>query len=582
MASLIVTEDGQDKVFELALESTLIGRRPESSVQIVNGTVSGRHAQIVKDGDSYFLQDLESRNGTFLNGERVTLRIKLNHADAIRFGQAEVRFEDPSSRPVSHAAPAAPSLGGGGQPGTLGGPEGEGFAGRHAGIHGTVDFAVDADDSANITGALEGKGRFGVLDVNPEAKLRAVLDISSSLAGTVDLNSLLPKILDTLFNIFKHADRGCILLLDENTGKMIPRAFKHRRAGEDATVRLSRTIVNKVLTDKAGILSADAAADSQFQSSESISDLKIRSMMCVPLLGLDGEPKGIISIDSQNPLGQFTDQDLELLMVVGGQAALSYETARLLQEYAAKQKQDSEMQIAKDVQRALLPEELPAADGYEFFASYDSAQAVGGDYYDCFDLSDGKIMLSFGDVAGKGVPGALIMSRMSSCVQSTLQHVQDVEGAMYAINEHMCDSAVEGRFVTYVLCQVDTKNHQVQLSNAGHMAPIIRKADGSIETFDEGDLVGPPIGVVDGYPYEVETRQLDPGDIVVIVTDGVDEAMNPQGDLYGVERTRDFIQNGPAKADELGKALLADVRRHANGRAQNDDITIMTFGRNPV
>jgi serine phosphatase RsbU (regulator of sigma subunit) len=238
------------------------------------------------------------------------------------------------------------------------------------------------------------------------------------------------------------------------------------------------------------------------------------------------------------------------------------------------------LDIARSVQQALLPTDLPTAAGYEFYASYDSAQAVGGDYYDCFELPDGKICLSFGDVAGKGVPGALIMSRMSSCVQSTIRHVQEVVEAMNAINDHMCDSAVEGRFVTYILCIVDTQNHQVTLSNAGHMSPIIRRANGTVEQFDE-ELVGPPIGVMDGYPYEAETRNLEPGDMVVITTDGVDEAMNPDGELYGGDRLLDFVKQGPAKADELGRTLLADVRRHANGRPQNDDITIMTFGRNP-
>lgn len=437
-------------------------------------------------------------------------------------------------------------------------------------------ISVEEEDS-NVTGEAGGQGRFSSLDVNPEAKLKAVLEISNSLAGTVDLDALLPKILETLFDIFKYADRGCILLKGPN-GEMIPRAMKHRREGEDATVRLSRTILNKVLTDKVGILSADAATDLAFSGSTSIADLKIRSMMCVPLLGLDGEPTGILNVDSQNPLGQFSNDDLEILLTVAGQAALSYESARLMQSYAEKQKQDSELKIAQTVQHALLPDDLPAAEGWEFFASYDSAQAVGGDYYDAFELGEGKICLSFGDVAGKGVPGALIMSRMSSCVQSTIRHVRDLVAAISAINDHMCDTSVEGRFVTYVLAVVDTVSNTVELSNAGHMSPIIRRADGSVEQFDE-ELVGTPIGVLEEYPYESETRELSPGDLIVFFTDGVDEAMNPAGELYGGDRLLEFVKQGPPSADELGKTLLADVRRHANGRPQNDDITIMTFGR---
>jgi serine phosphatase RsbU (regulator of sigma subunit) len=442
-----------------------------------------------------------------------------------------------------------------------------------------VNIASGDEDRATIIGALEGAGR-NLLETQPDVKLRAVLDISASLAGTVELEKMLPRILDTLFSIFPYADRGCILLKEPGTGKMVPRAVKHRRADRDDTVRLSRTIVNKVLQEKHGILSADATSDSQFSASESISELRIRSMMCVPMLDLQGEPAGLISIDSQNPLGQFKQEDLELLAVVAGQAALAYETARLMQSYMEKQKQDNEMAIARDVQLALLPTELPKAEGYEFYASYDSAQAVGGDYYDAFVLGDDRICLSFGDVAGKGVPGALIMSRMSSVVQSTIRHVHEVGAAIDAINAHMCDSAVEGRFVTYVMVMIDLNTHEMTLANAGHMSPLLRKPDGTVEEIVEEDFCGPPIGVVDEYPYEVVKRVLNPGETVVIVTDGVDEALNPVGEFYGKPRVIEFIKKSSPKADELGKALLADVRRHAAGRSQNDDITIMTFGRN--
>jgi serine phosphatase RsbU (regulator of sigma subunit) len=356
--------------------------------------------------------------------------------------------------------------------------------------------------------------------------------------------------------------------------------MRHRRKDEDSTVRLSRTILGKVLSQKAGILSADASTDDAFSGSQSIADLKIRSMMCVPLLGSDGEALGVLSIDSQNPLGQFTRNDLDILMTVAGQAALAYENARLVQSYAEKQKQDAELDLARRVQHDLLPTELPKVEGYQFYASYDSARAVGGDMYDCFALPEGKICLSFGDVAGKGVPGALIMSRMSSCVQSTVRHVHDVVEAMKAINDHMSDGKIEGKFVTFILCIVDTRNHEVVLSNAGHASPIIRRANGTVEQFDQ-ERAGPAVGMMEGYPYESETRTLEPGDMVVITTDGVEEAMSTAGDLYTVQRVLELVKKGPAEAEKLGKLLLADVRRHAAGRSQSDDITIMTFGRNP-
>jgi len=558
MATLVMLQAGQAVSYSLSGDEMVIGRHPDCQIQLDSNMVSRRHAQVMGDGDQFFVEDLGSGNGTFVNGKKISGKTQLAHEDRLKVGPILFRFESDSKAGAKKTSSVMTT-------------------------DSNFDFGYSSEEDggagATIMGAISGVGGFGGLDVRPEAKLKAVIEISRNLAGTVDLEKLLPQMLTTLFHIFPAADRGCILLKDEASGEMVPRAFKHRREGEDATVKLSRTIVNKVLEEKTGILSADAASDAQFDASESISNLSIRSMMCVPMLGLSEDPIGIINIDTQNPLQQFQEEDLDLLMSVAGQAALSYESARLMNSYLEKQKQDNEMNIARGVQQGLLPSSVPDVDGYEFFASYHSAQAVGGDYYDIFELPEGKIGLSFGDVAGKGVPGAMIMARMSSCVQNTMRFVHEVGPAVEAINDHMCDSAVEGRFVTYVLAILDTQKHHISLVNAGHMSPMILKPDGTIDEFPE-DSIGVPIGVMEGFPFEVVERDLAPGEIVVLFTDGVDEAMNPEGELYTLDRMREFItSNRDKNAAELGQALLADVRRHANGRPQNDDITIMTFGR---
>lgn len=561
MATLVLLQGGEAKTFVIDSDETVLGRHPECSVHLESNMVSRKHARVLREGVRHYLEDLGSGNGTTVNGQQVTAKTLLNHEDRIKMGPILLRFEDASAAQPKKQR-AAPTDDGG-----------ETLAFR-------LDLTADGSDSSTIMSSLPGGGRFGSLGVRPEAKLKGVLEIARSLAGTVDLQALLPKILDTLFVIFPHADRGCILLKNETTGQMVPRCIKHRRAEEDESVKLSRTILNKVLQEKTGILSADAANDARFNAAESISNFTIRSMMCVPLLGLDGNPMGIINIDTQNPLSQFQNEDLDLLMAVAGQAALSYESARLLVTFMEKQKQDAEMDIARNVQRALLPETLPEADGYDFFASYEAAQAVGGDYYDCVLLERNKVCLAFGDVAGKGVPASLVMSRLSSVVRNTLEFVQDAGPLVERINNHMCTNAIEGRFVTFVLVILDLKTHKFSIVNAGHMSPMIRKADGSIEEFGD-EMVGLPIGVVDGFSFDVEQRVLQPGETVVIFTDGVSEAMNPKGDLYGFERLREVVKKGPGDAATLGKAILADVKKHASGRAQNDDITLMAFGRRP-
>ena len=561
MAVLVLLHQGEATPHELLGDETVVGRHPDCGIQLQSNMVSRRHARVLKDGLCYLIEDLGSGNGTLVNGKQIDSRIPLKHGDRIKLGPVLLRFE--LNSPAEMAAAESSSMSN---------LRTEAFP---------LNIASGVNDTATISEALDSSTVFGMLDVRPEAKLKGILEISRNLAGTVDLDSMLPKVLDTLFEIFPYADRGSILLWDEQTGRMIPEVQKHRMHGEDQTVMLSRTILNKVLEDKTGILSADATSDSRFVASKSISNLTIRSMMCVPMLGLDGKPLGVINIDTQNALNRFNKEDLDLLMAVAGQAALSYENVRLMASHLEKEKYENEMRIARNVQQALLPSELPKVEGYEFFASYDAAQAVGGDYYDCFLMDDDKVCISFGDVAGKGVPASLVMSRIASVVQSTMQHVSDVQKAVAAINRHMCNKAVGGRFVTYVLIVLDLKTHEMTGVIAGHMPPFIRTANGDVEEFGT-ETIGIPIGVLEDYSYETAVRTIQPGETVVIYTDGVSEAMNPQEELYGMQAVGNFLKQGSSNATQLGQSLLDDVRRHANGRIQNDDIAIMTFGRNPA
>ncbi len=551
MPTLVLMQAGATTPFPLSGDETVLGRHPDCQIQLESNMVSRKHARVYREGNGVLVEDLGSGNGTFVNGSRVVQAVPLRNGDRLKIGPVLLRYEDETGSPP-RTSPSETIL--------------------------HFDIDGEEQDTSTIMSSVPNQGGFGLLEIRPEAKLKGVVEISRRLAGTSKLEALLPTVLETLFEIFPAADRGIILLRSQETGKLVSAAQKHRRVDDDESVRLSRTVLNKVIQDKAGVLSADASHDQAFRLSESIANLSIRSVMCAPLLGLDGEVTGIINLDTQNPVAQFNKDDLDLLLAVAGQAALNLESARLLVSHAEKLRQDSEMEIARGVQRSLLPEEFPDVPGYEFFATYESAEAVGGDYYDAFPLPDGRICLSFGDVAGKGVPGALIMSRLASCVQNVMRYVTDVGEAFAAINEHMCAKMAEGRFVTYILAIIDPATGAMELCNGGHMSPMIRRPDGVVEEMD-GETIGLPIGVVEGFPYEVIRRSLLPGEIVLITTDGVDEAMDSDGNLYTRARARDFLASSTSNARDLTESLLADVRRHAGGRAQNDDITIMSFGR---
>ncbi|MCA9066840.1 MAG: FHA domain-containing protein, partial [Planctomycetaceae bacterium] len=397
MARIVLLKDGQAFPHELTELPARLGRHPDCDIQLDSNMISRFHAQLVRVDDRVMLEDLGSGNGSFLNGKMLEKHVPLplKNGDRIKLGPIKFRYEDDSVE------------------------------------QDPLSIAMGSDLSDGVTSTIMGSASargYGIFEVRPEEKLKGILKINQSLAGMVEVQNIAPKVLETLFEIFPQADRGSIQILDEKSGRLVPAAQKRRSEVDDESVRLSRTVLERVLNDRSGVLSADASSDSRFSASESISNLTIRSMMCVPLLTLEGDPFGVISLDSQNPMKRFTDDDLELLLAVASQAAHAYENARLFQSYLEKQKQDKEMGIARGVQRALLPEKLPEVSGYKFYASYDAAQAVGGDYFDCFLIGKkkDKVVVSFGDVAGKGVPGALIMSRIASVVQTTMSFTDDV------------------------------------------------------------------------------------------------------------------------------------------------------------
>jgi len=547
MSKLVLLQGGQATPFALTEDQTVLGRLPECTIQLQSNMVSRKHAEVSKSDNKFFVQDLGSGNGTFLNGKKVEQLTQLKHNDRLKLGPMLFRFETDEPQPPNQEIPDS-------------------------------EFLADDSEGSTIMATATNVDGFGMLDVAPEAKLKGVLEISRNLAGSVEIENILPKILDTLFRIFPASDRGSIVLKDAVSGQLRPAAQKHRNPTEDETVKLSRTVLNKVIQEKSGILSADASSDRQFSAAESISALSIRSMMCVPILDLQGDAIGAINIDTQNPISQFKQEDLEILLAIAGQAGITIANARLYESHLQKQKQDSEMKIAQNVQVALLPESLPEIEGYSFFASYESAQAVGGDYYDCFTLPENRLVVSFGDVAGKGVPASLVMSRIASVVQCTLKHETDVQQAMQTINDLMSSHSIDGRFVTYVLGVIDLNTHEVTFANGGHMCPLVRKSDGSLLEIGEGEI-GIPVGIVEGYPYDVVSYTIDPGDTIVIYTDGVSEAMNESQELYSIERLKELVSKNSGDPEELGVTIREDVRRHANGHPQNDDITLMTFGR---
>jgi serine phosphatase RsbU (regulator of sigma subunit) len=416
------------------------------------------------------------------------------------------------------------------------------------------------------------------LSAKPEVELAALVEISSSLGKVLDVAAILPKLLDSLFKIFLQADRGFVVMRLRADGPPVPVAVKTRRSGDDERIRISRTIIEEAMRSRKAILSADAASDERFNMAQSIADFSIRSMMCAPMVGTDGQPIGVIQIDTLNQRARFTDEDLEVLAGVASQAAVSIDNAKMHEQVVAQQALHRDLELARRMQRALLPDKPPVVPGYFFFDYYQAARQVGGDYYDYVQLPDGRFAVIVGDVAGKGVSAALLMARLSSDVRFSLATEADPAKAVQQINEGFAHRDWQDRFVTMIAAVVNPKTHELTIVNAGHMAPLLRQRGGQIEEIGE-DIAGLPLGVGEGFEFASLTRKLLPGEVVTIFTDGISEAMNSNRDLYGLERLRNELSSPNVTAADLGEFILDDVRRFADGFAQSDDMCLVCFGR---
>ncbi|MCH8829407.1 MAG: SpoIIE family protein phosphatase [Planctomycetes bacterium] len=573
------------QILELTGDRMVLGRHPNCDIVLDDAAVSRHHAQILQSHGNYYLEDLRSRNKTFLNNTLVELRTELHDADELKI--CDVQFLFHLFRPE------------GDDDGSDGSEEeissilqrpGEDDSSGSDLEPPLVEIGVSDDDissgASSIISTLTVKSASSLrLGVKPEVKLRAVLGISKVLAQTLKTGEVLQKTLDGLFKIFPQADEGFVMLKDPVRNKLVVTATKTRSNKQDDSVRVSMTIVKKALADCEAILSHDAAGDSRFNLSDSLTKLQIRSMMCVPLVNTQGEALGVIQIDTKDLKQQFSQDDLDVLVSVASQVTLAVENAQLhqsllrqLNSQRDRERDAAEMELAVQVQLDFLPNRSPELPGYRFFDFYEAALHVGGDYFDYIKLSDGRMAVALGDVAGKGVPAALLMAKLSSSVRYHLLTKPTISEALDGLNEEISSSGLGHRFITFAIAVIDPVKHLLTLANAGHLPPILRSAKGEVSELAM-EVAGIPLGVVRDQHFKSTTQPIQPGDMILLYTDGVTEVMNKEDKLYGRKRLKSLIANGPSDAKDLIPTILQDSERFADGQAQRDDVCLVCMQR---
>lgn len=557
MASLTVN-NGPDagRRYELGATTCVMGRHPECNIVIDIGAVSRHHAQVVFEGGKFYIEDLNSRNGTFVNEQPISGKAVLTHGDRLRICDTTLTFQHKMSMPAG----------------------GSGLLGAGDPPSGFTTMLVDDDEktaTSTVMSRLDVSLKSGKITASPEAKLTAILEISQALGRALALDDVLPKLLNGLFKIFVQADRGFIVLRSEE-GHLIPRWTKVRREENEDTIRISRTICNQVMSQKEAILSADAANDQRFEMSQSIADFRIRSMMCTPLIDSEGNAFGVLQIDTLDQRHRFQKEDLEVLGAIATQAAIAIDNANLHDQALRQREIERDLELAHEVQRGFLPDEKPKLPGYQFYDYYAPAAYVGGDYYDYVPLPDGRVAVLVADVVGHGVAAALMMAKLSSEVRISLASGAQPGPAVTHLNDRLCRAQTD-RFVTFVMAVIDPTSGQVTVVNAGHMCPIVRRKSGEIEEPGHKE-VGLPLGIAEGLSYEQMNIQLSAGDTLVLYTDGVNESMDLQGEFFGIDRIRRHAKLG-GSAEAVGQAIIDDVRTFVGRGPQIDDMCLVCFGR---
>lgn len=533
-------------------ELFVIGRDAEQcQIVIPNSAVSRKHAQIVRNGAKYLIEDLGSRNGTIVNNNKVAGPTSLKNEDRVKICDFLFRFHDEAVSP--HTAVVTRSH------------EEEG---EHEGL-----TTVQASRTAG------GGAQQQLLEVQTADRLRAILEVSGGLSKTLELDPLLTQIADTLFRTFRQADRCFVILLDE-TGRMIPRVVKARRPATNEDHRFSKTIIRNCLETMSSYLSEDASAEAGL-ASQSIAEFRIRSVMCAPLAAADGKKLGAIQLDTQDARQKFNKEDLDLLTIVANLSSVALENAHMHAEQVDREKERKEVEVARAVQVGFLPKTFPDLPGYEFFAFYSPAQSVGGDYYDFITLPHGRVAIVLGDVAGKGVAAALLMAKLSAEVRYCMLTEPDPARAVTLLNDQLLRGGIGDRFVTLAVQVLDPAAHQVTIVNAGHINPMKLTAKGEFTEVISNAESGLPVGLTPGFPYQAKILPLEVGDTLLVFTDGVTDSESPalvRFQTSGIVRAvqADLTAHRP---QAVGDRLVKAVHRHAAGHPQSDDIALVCFGR---
>ncbi|MGH9658933.1 MAG: SpoIIE family protein phosphatase [Bryobacteraceae bacterium] len=546
-ASLIVIDpSGNRTTLPIQALPFRIGRQADNQLIMRDSRASRNHARIVVDDGDYWLEDLNSRHGTFINGVRVQ-KHKLKNSDRIDFGS-------PDSYTLIFALDS-----------------------------GEMNRLLEQFPSGDKTGVRPAGGAAG-----NQAKLRAVMEVARALQTSLSTQDVLSAVVDAALAI-TGSERGFLLMRHAEDLEM--RVARDQRGVPlaETDLQVPRRLIQRALHQRRELLSMnfDPGEQAGVKPEHSVADLDLRSVVCVPLVrirvsgGQDtsmlstfNDTVGVLYMDSRAGAADLSAGNRELLQTLALEASTILENARLLEEERTKQKIEEELTVARQIQQSLFPRLMPSTGWFRVCGTSMASQQVGGDYFDVIEVSENCWMTAVADVSGKGVSSALIACYLQGALSAATTNGTTVDQTMELINRWLGDRVEAGKYAT-VFYSLASRDGWLRYVNAGHCAPLVVSPDGSMEMLPPTSV---PVGLLPGATFPIAEHKLSSGNKVVIYSDGVSEAQGPDQEFNGVERLREVVAaNCRESAEDLYDAILADVARYTEGEPQADDITLVVI-----
>ena len=541
----------QGPVFERQLEegAVVVGRSVASDLAVADPFLSRQHARITRTGDRVEVEDLGSSNGTRLNGELTDGATALRPGDRLQLCGTTVELR---SGPTS-ALPA----------------------GSLSTLAGDQSLFLSASEVLAAQSRELGPDR-GERAVRRVAERLSLLNrVHEALSSSMSQEQLLELILDRAFGHLE-PEEGAVYL---RQGDEFELAAVRRLPGSDRPYLYSRSLIAEVIEKGMAALVLDIETDQRFSAVESLVDAGVRSLIAAPLLTPNGS-LGMIVLNSRVAEKRFTQPDLELLISLASVAAMRLRNISLAAEAAERQRLEEEVRLARQVQVALVPSELPQPPGWDLYAGTVPSRGVSGDFYLALERSAGReLLLMVADVSGKGMGAALLMASLEALCAPAIAKGLAAEEIFDEVSPLLFRRTPAAKYATAFSATLDAATGHLRWANAGHNPGVVLRADGSTE---ELGATGMPLGLVDENEFEGRDLKLGEGDLLLVYSDGLVEAESPSGEEHGLDRLVDLCRNhAERELSAIASGVESSLDEFTGGEPESDDRTILLLRRTP-